>query len=168
MSTVTPSSSAPSLDSFVDALITRAGKGDRAARTMLCNPASQHLAFCELLQTLARSTKTTLAAIVATLSPEDCEVLKRSLPKDTPQRDAFLAALKSAAINAPPTTSITLAGEKTYKDGTRNEHTMLSVTVKGEARFAETHAAKWWRAFLSVIDHDATTEAVRKFVRDAQ
>jgi hypothetical protein len=151
----------PSLEQFTLSLTTRAAK-DPAVLAMLCDITGRaRLAgYTELLQSFATRTKTTLAVILTGVSEDDIDALKRTLPKDSPQRAAIVEALKS--IPTAPTTAIVPAGSKQYKDGTSNAETQLTVTLKGTS-FRETHGAAWWRAFLTVIDHPETLEAIRQF-----
>jgi hypothetical protein len=154
----------PSLEQFTLSLTTRAAK-DPAALAMLCDITGRaRLAgYTELLQSFATRTKTTLSVILTGVSEDDIDALKRTLPKDSPQRAAIVEALKS--IPTAPTTTIVPAGSKTYKDGTSNAETQLTVTLKGTS-FRENHGAAWWKAFLTVIEHSETMDEVRHFVEN--
>jgi len=162
--TTTPAAvpAVPSLEQFTLSLTTRAAK-DPAALAMLCDITGRaRLAgYTELLQSFATRTKTTLATILTGVSEDDIEALKKTLPKDSPQRAAIVEALKS--IPTAPTTAIVPAGSKQYKDGTSNAETQLTVTLKGTS-FRENHGAAWWRAFLTVIDDDQTIQTIREFI----
>jgi hypothetical protein len=151
----------PSLEQFTLSLTTRAAK-DPAALAMLCDITGRaRLAgYTELLQSFATRTKTTLAVILTGVSEDDIDALKRTLPKDSPQRAAIVEALKS--IPTAPTTTIVPAGSKQYKDGTSNAETQLTVTLKGTS-FRENHGAAWWRAFLIVTEDDQTIQTIREF-----
>lgn len=152
----------PSIEQFTLSLTKRADK-DAAALAMLVDITGRaRLAgYTELLQSFATRTKTTLAVILTGVSESDIETLKKTLPKDSPQRAAIMEAVK--AIPTAPTTAIVPAGTKQFKDGTSNAETQLTVSLKGSS-FRENHGAAWWRAFLTVIEHPETLDTIRDFV----
>ena len=162
MSTVTIPASQITRESFVASLAKRAASGDAAALSLLIHPKSQDLAFVEFLQTIATKTKTPFLDVLQRVNPDDLDALQKSLPKDSPQRAMIATALKS--IPVAPTIKLTGAGEKTFADGTQNAHDLLCVSLKGDTRFSESHASAWWRAFLTVTEHEPTMESIRAFI----
>lgn len=152
----------PSIEQFTTGLVARAAKEPAAMAMLLDTTGRARLSkYAEMLQSLATRTKTTLSTILANVSESDIDLLKKTLPKDSPQRAAIMEALKS--IPTAPTTAIIPAGTKTYKDGTSNAETQLTVSLKGSS-FRENHGAAWWRAFLTVIEHPETLDTIRDFV----
>ena len=160
--TTTAAPTVPSIEQFTTGLVARAAKEPAAMAMLLDTTGRARLAgYAELLQSFATRTKTTLAVILTGVSESDIDTLKKTLPKDSPQRAAILEALK--AIPTSPTTAIIPAGTKTYKDGTSNAETQLTVSLKGSS-FRENHGAAWWKAFLTVIEHPETLDTIRDFV----
>lgn len=156
-------------ESFIQSLAKRGANGDAAALAILCDPKAQVLNFAEFLQTIATKTKSTLAAILATVEPESLEWLTKSLPKDSPQSTAIKAALLasraslpiSVEYHAPGTTQVGFGSNKAPND-------IPLITVRGYDHdgkaVSEKKGLRFWSLILRLADSPEALTSLRAMI----
>ena len=132
-------------------------KGDIGAIALLGSPSALAMDYVEFAERQARNHKALFVDVIGSLDADDLESLRKNLPKDSPERAKYLAAMKNVISEQP--TEFELFPTGTLTIGKEQSKCAMIVThmILDGKRQKFMLGLKKWQWIASLTDSDRTT-----------
>jgi hypothetical protein len=143
-------------------------KGDSGAVALLGNPPALAMDFIEFAERQAKNHKALFVDVIGSLDSEDIESLRKNLPKDSPERAKYLAAIKEVISDLPSEFELFPAGTLTIgKEQSKCAMIVTHMILDGKRQKFMLGLKKWqWIASLTESDRTTLKSLLTSAERD--